>query len=201
LPVPSVPLAAPIAPSRLLAFAVGTPDVFNWRPIFARTAEEAFAIWRADQGYDEEECPFDEEGVARVSAWDGKTPETITPADWIRGGLGYSCSRCGDDTHADDALLVGSEVVCEACQSFGDLVTFHPERAVEQLFERILDDGVADAQLFLERENAWAKAQAEVWPRALAEAQEEMALAELQSPRGEPGPEAVGLGQSEGPAS
>ncbi|KRE00092.1 hypothetical protein ASE63_08295 [Bosea sp. Root381] len=125
------PVAAAIsgeAPARLPAWVVGTPGEYNWEIIRARTESRAIKLWTADNcqhDYEEDEdgnpespcecmaCAW-EVGASRVPEFDEITRPT--PGDWMRAGLGHTCSRCGDETDPQNSgHAIGDEAVCDDC--------------------------------------------------------------------------------------
>ncbi|EHK56833.1 hypothetical protein [Allomesorhizobium alhagi] len=159
------PASAPAAV--LPAFVVGTPGEYDWHAYVAENAEQAFRMWVQDRGDDE--CEFDPEFVTRMPAWDGRDPDTIRPADWLRADLGHCCERCGYETHSDSgAQIVAGEVVCEECLTFADRVLCDPEDALDDLINRIADEGEEDTREWLEGAGHWRLAEADLWPKALA---------------------------------
>jgi len=170
----SLSVAAPVAAGvdlstkpDLLAFAVGTPGEFDWQAIHARTAEDAFREWAFSRWGDDEDAPeFDPEFVMRVEKWD--TLESIRPADWLAVDLGHCCERCGYETHHDaGARIVAGEVVCEECLTLADRVAIDPDDVVEDLANRIADEGEADVRDWLERQKA--SVPDDLWQRAVRE--------------------------------
>ena len=128
--LPTLPtLASPVAaaPKSLPAWAVGTPEQWNWRIVNANTAEAAVARWLADEGYSDG-CE-DPEPDGRCGMCDAcvngyaeaqRVPEldeiaAPTPGDWIKAGLGHTCCRCGDESDASNAHAIGEEAVCNFC--------------------------------------------------------------------------------------
>lgn len=150
-----------------LAFAVGTPGEFDWQPIFARSAEEAFKIYRQEHGYDDEgdPRPFCADYVERIPAWDGKP--AIKPADWLNAGMGHCCDRCGYETFADDgACAIGDEAVCEQCLTFAERCVVDTDRVVDDLADRICDEGAEAVEADLRKRNNWDAVEGMVWQRA-----------------------------------
>lgn len=102
------------APKPLIPmWAVGTPGEFNWQAIRAATEDEAIRFWRDDNGDDDDELDILAE---RKPAWDSiKHPSA---GDWLRVGMGHTCSRCGYGTSADEGgNAIGNEAVCHDCMT------------------------------------------------------------------------------------
>lgn len=153
----------------LLAFAVGTPGEFNWQPILAGTPQEAFEIWAREQYWGDDGAPFDEENVNRVPSWDGKDVESITPADWIRAGMGHTCGRCSVETDPDSACVVGDDVVCHDCMTIVDWIAADADDALDTLANDIANDGADSVRELLELRGHWPAVEASgLWPRAMA---------------------------------
>jgi len=153
----------------LMAFAVGTPGEYDWQAIFARTPEEAFREWACDRDWGDEPAVFDEEYVQRVEAWDGL--RRVAPANWFDAGLGHCCERCGYETHPDfGGKIVAGEVVCEDCLTIVDRAACDPDDVVEDLANRIADEGGAEVRTWCEEHGCW-DAVAPLWPRAVAMAE------------------------------
>lgn len=152
--------------SDLMAFAVGTPGEWDWRHVFARSAEEAWKEWSWDQGVEPDEVgEFDPDYVTRIPAWDGRSE--IKPADWLRAGLGHHCERCDCETCLDDgAAIVAEAVVCDDCLTFGDRLSCDTERARDDLADMIADDGEQAARQWLEANGYWPL-QGDLWARAV----------------------------------
>ncbi|TIL30006.1 hypothetical protein [Mesorhizobium sp.] len=156
-----------------MGFAVGTPGEYDWISVAAKSAEEAWSRWCDHRGYAGCERIFNPEFVTRVAQWDGKHPDTICPADWLRAGLGHCCERCGYETHCESgARIVAGEVVCEECITFADRVAIDPEDAVEELANRIADEGEEDVRDDLIAKGEWPLVEG-VWSRAVADAAED----------------------------
>ncbi|MCO5080905.1 MAG: hypothetical protein M9955_04515 [Rhizobiaceae bacterium] len=153
----------------MLAYAVGTPGEWDWQAIRASSPEEAFREWVWSRWGDDEDAPvFDPDFVERVEQWDSLT--RISPADWLDIGLGHHCERCGYETHRDaGARVVAGEVVCEECLTFADRVAIDPDDVVEDIANRIADEGEAETRDWLERQKA--SIPEELWQRAVREAQ------------------------------
>lgn len=135
VPAAPAPVAAEPVKAKLLAWTVGTPGDYNWEVVRAATEQEAIKEWicsnveEVECGYPDDEdapapdphracvcdnCYMPEVWARRVPAFDQK--ETITPADWIREGIGHVCCRCGDESSPDwGAVAIGDEAVCEGC--------------------------------------------------------------------------------------
>lgn len=136
---PAVPAAAPVAAAPvkppLLAWTVGTPGEFNWEIVHAATEQEAIKEWLYSNG-DEVECGYPEDEDAPApdphrecvcgecygpEVWATRQPafderRDVTPADWIRQGIGHVCCRCGEETSPEvGAMAIGDEAVCEDC--------------------------------------------------------------------------------------
>lgn len=141
LPLPALPAPTQVGVDvasgpDLLAFTVGTPGEFDWQVVFARSAREALLKGMPEvfRRYNREthrwEMPPDaeidvdgyEDHFERVSAWDNRDPASITPADWLRIGFGYSCDRCGEPACQDSGLILGDVIICEDCTTFADRV-------------------------------------------------------------------------------
>lgn len=154
--------------SDLLAFAVGTPDEFNWISVFARTPEEAFREWVIDlygSDTDDDAPAFTPEYVMRVEGWDRL--EKVRSVDWLANGLGHVCDRCGYETSRDfGGLAVGDEVVCEDCTTFSDRILADASGAVDEIANRIADEGQVAARAWLEESGSWELAQGDIWTRA-----------------------------------
>lgn len=176
LPLPAA--AAPMATGKLaampelFAYAVGTPGEFDWQAIWARTPEEAFREWFTGRhGYDPDDpdaLTYDPEYVERVEKWDGL--ETVSGADWFAAGKGYCCERCGYETYADiGGRVVAGEVVCETCLTFADRIAVDPDDVVEDLANRIADEGESETRAWLDLQKIAIPD--ELWLRAVAEAQ------------------------------
>lgn len=149
----------------LVAFAVGTPGEYDWISVFARSAEEAWTEWCDQHWYEPDERRFDPDFVMRVEGWDHLS--TITSADWLRVGLGHVCDRCGYETHPDiGARVVVGDVVCEECLTLADRASIDPDDVVEDLANRIADEGAGSVRDDLEVRGAWP-AVAHLWSRAL----------------------------------
>lgn len=94
---------------RRIMWAVGPDDCEGWVAIDASNhvaAKKAYAK--------EHDCGTDWLIANRIEAWDSL--ETITPADWVRNGHGYSCSQCAEMAFADDgAVIADGRVFCSSC--------------------------------------------------------------------------------------
>lgn len=147
--MPSIPTEAaravvgPVTPP-LPAWIAGSPGEFDWLHVVGLTERDARIAWACEQ-CGEDECEngtadggscdcefcgyFHGAEVIRMKAWDGREP---TPGDWLRAGLGHSCSRCGYETFLEaGGYAVGSEAVCEDCMTLADWDIADPERAAE----------------------------------------------------------------------
>ncbi len=154
----------------LMAYAVGTPGEFDWQPIFARSPQEALRTYLFEhRGYDAAEVAefgFDPDYVSRVETWDRLS--NIRGADWYDAGLGYCCERCGCESHAESGgRVVAGEVVCESCLTLDDRATIDPDDVIEDLANRIADDGIDDVRDWLVTRGHWAAVEA-LWPQAIA---------------------------------
>jgi hypothetical protein len=143
--LPAVPSLAAPQPILAPAWTVGTPGEYNWQAIFAETEDAARRAWVEDyagftcceNGKESEECDCEfchhfhgDLEVNRVPKWDGKSK--IEAADWFAAGMGHVCSRCGEETSAeDDGHPVGKEAVCHDCMTLADWDIVDPERAAE----------------------------------------------------------------------
>lgn len=155
----------------LVAYYVGTPGEFDGEAIFAASPQEAFKEWVFSKWGDEEDHPFNEEFVNREPRWDRL--KKVTPADWIRVGLGHVCDRCGYETCADQgARAVGTEAVCEECLTIADRVAIEPDDLVDDLANRIADESREEVEEWLIRGGGWAAVQGDIWDRACAAAEE-----------------------------
>lgn len=175
LPVAALPIAPPPPPApALLTFIVGTPGEFDWRPVFARTAEEAFEE-RFGGCFDDDEEPDINEYVTRVKEWDGKAEEELTPAAWLKQGFGYCCCRCGDECYGGDGgATVGDEAVCEQCLTLADKIQLSATTKygrgdlIDELVERLADQGEQATRELLQKEKVWELIELDHWPEALA---------------------------------
>lgn len=141
LPLPALPAPVHVGVDLatgpdLLAFTVGTPGEFDWQVVFAGSAKEALikgmphVFERFNRETQRWEMPPDnvidvdgyDEHFQRVPQWDGRDPDAITPADWLRIGFGYSCDRCGDPATTDSGLAIGEVIICEWCTTFADRI-------------------------------------------------------------------------------
>ncbi|MDW9481266.1 hypothetical protein GOB57_21715 [Sinorhizobium meliloti] len=155
--------APPLSPM----WAAGTPGEFDWRPISADNAEEAFARWCDHQGIPAAARPlFSTETVRRVPSWDGRSPEQVRPADWIKNGLGHTCERCDSEAMADTATVIEGEVVCHECMTYGEKLEEDEDFGMESLADLIGDMGEQEARAYVIQhedfdligEVRWAKA-------------------------------------------
>jgi hypothetical protein len=170
LPAPARPLmigADLTADSDMMMWAVGTSGDFNWRPIAARSAKEAYALrFSCDIG-EIEDSSF-EENVVRVESWDGRRPEEIIPADWIEADLGACCSRCDGECYGPDgAKVVGADVVCPDCMEIFDWVEVDEDHSVELIAVEISEYGEDAARQRIDGADAIPD---DIWARAVAEA-------------------------------
>lgn len=149
-------------------WAVGTPGEFDWQAIRASTPEKAFKIWVEDHAWDaEDEVEFDPEYVTRVQAWDEL--KTVRPADWLDADMGHCCTRCGYETHRDSgARAVGEEVVCEDCFTFADLMSEGDDNAIDELANKIADEGEDEARENLISSGNWQHVPDDLWQAAVA---------------------------------
>jgi hypothetical protein len=156
-------------------WAVGTPGEYDWHAFPARTAEEAFRKWRDYVAEDDEdEHTFDPEFVQRVTQWDGKKPNELGPADWFAANMGHCCERCGYETSPDQCgRVINGEVVCEECLTITDRAIDDPDALVEDLANRICDQGEDDARAMIEKEGGWLAVKDDIWPKALVIARED----------------------------
>lgn len=128
LPRPLVSATEVPAPAKKVAWVVGTPGEYNWEVIRAKTKVEAIRLWNADNC--EHEYEVDENGKPDrpceciACAWEinaSRVPEfdkiaRPTPGDWLRAGIGHTCSRCGYETDPQNTgNAIGDEAVCEDC--------------------------------------------------------------------------------------
>lgn len=136
--IPTVP--APPAP-KAVAWVVGTPGEYDWETIRAATREEAIRGWLDSTDWEPEceiecppgadpetwepellrecvcgNCPVPDLEAKRVPSFDDiRRP---TPGDWIRAGIGHTCSRCHEETGPDTgATDIGDECVCDDCMT------------------------------------------------------------------------------------
>lgn len=166
VPALDVAAAAPVMP----AFAVGTPGEYDWISVVAENAEAAWDFWCDEHDYEGEERAFRPEYVTRVEKWDGKDPDKIRPADWLSANLGHCCERCGYETHPESgARVVAGDVVCEECLTLPDQVESDPEEVVDELANRIADDGEGETRDWLETKGWLDRIPVELWNRAVAE--------------------------------
>jgi hypothetical protein len=159
------------APPLTQMWAAGTPGEFNWQPFSANSAEEAFSKWCDHYGYTNENRPaFSSDAVRRVKAWDGRTPEQINPADWIKSGLGHGCHRCDDEVMADCATVIDGEVVCHECMTYGEKLSDDEDSGMESLVDLIDDVGEVDARAHIVQHEDFDAIGEERWQKAVAEA-------------------------------
>ncbi|HEV7251455.1 MAG TPA: hypothetical protein VGN93_31140 [Shinella sp.] len=158
-------------------WAVGTPGEFDWQAIQAPSAEEAFKIWAQETAWDdEEEIEFDPECVTRVESWDHL--KKVNPADWIDADMGHCCERCGYETHRDaGARVVAGQAVCESCFTFADLMAEGGENAIDELANKIADEGEEEAREGLISSGNWVHVPDELWLAAVAICQTDSACA------------------------
>jgi hypothetical protein len=174
--LPAFPAAAPVASVAavkpvLPMWIVGTPGEYDWRPVAARTLEEAFAEYCWQQGGDPAD-DVDPDCVQRVDAWDGRDPDTITGADWFGIGWGHCCERCWCETSPDSGgVAVAGEVVCEECLTPPDRAICEPDQLVEELENDICDVGAEAVRARLVARGHWQGIPPEIWDRAVAGAQ------------------------------
>ncbi len=177
--LPPLPLSEAIAAATteepLLAFAIGHGGEFDWQPFFA--ASEEAAMREACRYFGEEP---DEDGTVsldceRVTLWDKRRDAgSVTPADWIRAGMGHSCTRCRDETFSEDGgRVIGDEVVCEGCMTFADRLACPEDEwlVAEELADRIYDEGADTVRARLEAEGHWPNIPPALWARALKQAE------------------------------
>lgn len=158
------------APPLTKMWIAGTPGEFDWHPFSASSAEEAFAKWCDHSEYPVDSRPvFDAKAVQRVSAWDGRNPEQITPADWIRRGLGHGCDRCQSEVMADCATVVAGDVVCHECMSYAERIEDDENSGMEHLVELIDDMGPEEAKSYLIQHDDFDAIGLERWEAACAE--------------------------------
>ncbi|MCV9964750.1 hypothetical protein OIU34_22930 [Pararhizobium sp. BT-229] len=159
------------APPLTPMWAAGTPGEFDWQPFSANSAEEAFSKWCDHVGYTAENRPvFSSAAVQRVKAWDGRTPDQISPADWIRGGLGHGCERCQSEVMADCATVIEGEVVCHECMTYGEKLDDDEDFGIESLADLIDDMGEVEAKAYLVQHEDFDLIGEERWLKAAAEA-------------------------------
>ncbi|MBY3158406.1 hypothetical protein HFO56_39595 [Rhizobium laguerreae] len=159
------------APSLPPMWAAGTPGEFNWQPISADTAEEAFAKWCDQAGLPVDEWPpFSNESVRRMPLWDGRTPDEVRPADWIEGGLGHGCQRCDCEVMADSATIVEGEVICHECMTYGEKLGDNEDLGMDSLVELICDKGEEGAQAYLIQHEDFELIGIDRWSMAVSEA-------------------------------
>lgn len=177
--LPAIAMPAPIITTARAAapmWAVGTPGEFDWQAIRAATPEKAFKIWMQEQDWDaEDEMEFDPTFVTRVERWDSL--RKVNPADWIEADMGHCCERCSYETHRDaGARVVAGEVVCEDCFTFADLMAEGGEDAIDELANKIADEGEDDAREGLISSGNWEHVPVELWQAALAICRNDPAL-------------------------
>ncbi len=163
-PAPVVTAARAVSPM----WAVGTPGEFDWQAIRAATPEKAFKIWMREQDWDaDDEMEFDPSFVTRVERWDNL--KKVRPADWIEADMGHCCERCSHETHRDaGARVVAGEVVCECCYTFADLMSDGGEAAIDELANKIADEGEDEAREGLISSGDWEHVPDDLWQAALA---------------------------------
>lgn len=154
-------------------WAAGTPGDFNWRPIAAESAEEAFGIWCDQENIPVSERPRFFEGCAkRMTAWDGMEIEDIAPSDWLNGGLGHHCERCDGEVSADCGRVIAGDVVCFECMTYGESLAEDRERGMEEIVNLILNEGEDEARDFVVMHEDFDLIGEEVWSAAAARARE-----------------------------
>jgi len=172
--LPAVQVATAAEP--LLAFAIGHGGEFDWQPFFAATEEAAMR--EACRYFGEEP---DEDGILsldceRVTSWDKRgVASSVTPADWIRAGMGHSCTRCRDETFSEDGgRVIGDEVVCEGCLTFADRLVCPDDDwlVADELADQVCDEGADVVRARLEAEGNWPNLSPAIWARALKQAEE-----------------------------
>ncbi|MCW5711327.1 hypothetical protein [Shinella sp.] len=147
-------------------WAVGTPGEFDWQAIRAATPEEAWRAWLSETGWPDDDRPFEKSGVQRIPQWDDL--ETVRPTDWIDADMGHCCSRCGYETHRDaGGRSVGDEVVCEDCFSFADLMAEGGGDAIDELANKIADEGEDEAREGLISSGNWEHVPPDLWQAAV----------------------------------
>lgn len=53
-------------------------------------------------------------------------------ATWFNAGMGAGCSRCSEESFADNGdYVVGSNIVCQGCMTIADYEIVDPEHAAE----------------------------------------------------------------------
>lgn len=177
--LPAISLSAPVVTgARAVApmWAVGTPGEFDWQAVRAATPEKAFKIWMREQDWDaDDEMEFDPAFVTRVERWDEL--KKVNPADWIEAGMGHCCERCSCETHREHgARVVAGEVVCEDCFTFADLMTEGGEDAIDELANKIADEGEDETREALISTGDWEHVPADLWQSALAICRNDPAL-------------------------
>jgi hypothetical protein len=153
--IPAVPalaaeVAAPAAAPPLPAWVVGTPGEYNWEIVRASTSEKAIELWCADNcqhDYEEDEHGNPASPCECVAcAWETRASRADqfddiakpTPGDWMRAGLGYTCSRCSEETDPQNTgHAVGDEAVCEGCMKLVDWQVADPERYAQMVAEGV----------------------------------------------------------------
>lgn len=166
LPVPSMATAAAEVAPVLPSWAVGTAGEYDWLAIVARTAEEAVAIWRKQNGFVPEDGDLDLD-VKRVPRWDGIADPGAK--DWLAAGFDYTCARCGDGG-VQDGAIVDDEPVCGCCMTILDWAKAYPEHATERLTDLIFEDGDDEVRAELVADGTFEQLPAGMWDRAAAEA-------------------------------
>jgi hypothetical protein len=153
-------------------WAAGTPGEYDWSAFAADTAQDAFVHWCDSKGFPaDQRPPFDSDAVMRVKSWDGLANEDITPADWLRGGLGHTCFRCDCETsRSEGGDVFGTEVVCEECTTYAEKIERDEAYGMEVLAELIGDKGEEGARLHISRDEDFSLIPSVAWDRAVAEA-------------------------------
>lgn len=177
--LPAISAPAPVATAARAVspmWAVGTPGEFDWQAIRAASPERAFQIWIADQDFEDgEEAIFDPSYVTRVERWDDL--KKVNPADWIEADMGHCCERCSHETHRDaGARVIAGEVVCEDCFTFADLMAEGGEDAIDELINKIADEGEDEAREGLIAAGDWEHVPDDLWQAALAICRNDPAL-------------------------
>jgi len=154
--VAAAPEIVPEVVKRPPAWAVGTPDGWDWDVIYAETEEQAKKIWLEEKvGYSECGCSeidqskyqwyreryhqdmqcevCDNSGIeaSRQPTWDDQDVKT-GDHNWFAVGFGTHCGRCGSETYRDDGgHIVEGEVVCGECMELADWDIVDPDEAEE----------------------------------------------------------------------
>jgi hypothetical protein len=182
LPLASAINAAPLAaaasadiiasaPPLTPMWAAGTPGEFDWQPISANTAEDAFVKWCDHQGIPTgSRPPFSAEAVRRVPSWDGRSPDQVRPYDWIKSGLGHSCERCDSEVMADSATVIECEVVCHECMTYGEKLDDDEDFGNECLVDLIGEMGEPEAKAYVVQHEDFDVIGEARWEKAAAEA-------------------------------